>query len=500
MADDIFGIVGTTQGAFKVERVVAAGGFGVVYRAYHGAFRAPVALKCLKIPESLPGEQRAQFLEKFREEAELLFRLSAAIPSVVRPLHHEVLSTKSGIFVPFIALEWLDGSTLAQRIAQRTTRALPPLPLEDVVLLLTPVARALEAAHRFPGPGGPTCVVHRDLKPSNIFLAAMHGSEVVKILDFGIASARDAASVMAGQSVTTTRGLATAFTPTYGSPEQWAPKRFGKTGPWTDVWGIALTCVETLAGRGIMTGDQMAIMGTVLDEKRRPTPLNEGVPVPEALELAFRRALAVDPRDRYQDVGAFWDEVETALGLPLSTPPIALPGRSSSPSRTSPEQRSRGPASGARPSQPGGVASPTALGTTVRAPDARAAPSGASWRSPARNLTPEPLESPISLDWSPGLGSKPSLVPLSPAALAAPLAKETTGGRTSTMELMSMFGLPVRLAGAGVLITVIDQAAASFLFNGERIGIGPFRLLWVAVALVLIGLAIAVFRLVASNR
>ncbi len=114
-----FGIVGTTQGAFKVERVVAEGGFGVVYRAYHEAFRAPVALKCLKVPATLPEQLRVQFLDKFREEAELLFRLSAAIPAVVRPLHHDVISAATGAFVPFIALERLEGRTLASHIASR---------------------------------------------------------------------------------------------------------------------------------------------------------------------------------------------------------------------------------------------------------------------------------------------------------------------------------------------------------------------------------------------
>src|SRR3954465_5970317 len=95
--EDVFGIVGTTQaGNFHVEQAVAEGGFGVVYRAQHGGFRAPVALKCLKIPEEMTQRQREVFLEKFREEAELLFRLSAAIPEVVRPLHVDVLQIKGG--------------------------------------------------------------------------------------------------------------------------------------------------------------------------------------------------------------------------------------------------------------------------------------------------------------------------------------------------------------------------------------------------------------------
>ena len=87
--DDVFGIVGTTQaGNFHVEQVVAEGGFGVVYRALHAGFRAPVALKCLKVSEARTPRERSLFLEKFREEAQLLFRLSASIPRGRAPAPH----------------------------------------------------------------------------------------------------------------------------------------------------------------------------------------------------------------------------------------------------------------------------------------------------------------------------------------------------------------------------------------------------------------------------
>jgi hypothetical protein len=88
MASDVFGIVGSTvAAAFRVEAVVAEGGFAVVYRAHHEGFRAPVALKCLKIPGHMSAEEQARFEQQFGAEAELLFKLSAAIPTVVRPLH-----------------------------------------------------------------------------------------------------------------------------------------------------------------------------------------------------------------------------------------------------------------------------------------------------------------------------------------------------------------------------------------------------------------------------
>ncbi|MBX3128708.1 MAG: protein kinase [Polyangiaceae bacterium] len=314
MVEDVFGIVGSViAGSYQIERVVAEGGFGVVYRAYHGGFRAPVALKCLKIPQQLSAAHKDDFLEQFRAEAELLFRLSASIPAVVRPLHVDAVTLESGAFVPFIALEWLEGETLDSVMERRKAQGQAPLQLKKLIRMLTPVARALERAHNFMGPEGPISVVHRDLKPENIFVANMAGEEVVKILDFGIGKAKSVASQVAGRASQTGSAFS-SFTPAYGAPEQWVPKRYGQTGPWTDVWGLALTVVELMVARTVIDGDQAAMLGTVLDENRRPTPRNEGIAVSDAVEEVFRRALAVDPRNRYAEAGQFWDELVAAAG------------------------------------------------------------------------------------------------------------------------------------------------------------------------------------------
>lgn len=313
MADDVFELVNTVvAGAYRVERVVAEGGFGVVYRAYHGGFRAPVALKCLKIPAQFGTKEQAEFLEQFRAEAELLFRLSASIPTVVRPLHVDAVTAPNGRFVPFMALEWLEGRTL-EALAGERRKSGKPMRLPELVELLGPVARALEKAHAFVGPEGPVSIVHRDMKPENIFVAIVAGEQVVKILDFGIGKAKSVASQVAGRASQQVDALS-PFTPAYGAPEQWLPKRFGQSGPWTDVWGLALSIVETLCGHHVIDGDQAAMMGTAVDTARRPTPRNEGVEVSDAVETVFLKALAVDPRDRYQDAGRFWSDLLTALG------------------------------------------------------------------------------------------------------------------------------------------------------------------------------------------
>ena len=323
MADDVFGIVGTViAGAYHVEGVVAEGGFGVVYRAHHGGFRAPVALKLLKLPQQNP-EQQAEFLNLFRSEAELLFRLSASLPTVVRPLHVDAFTTADGRLVPYLVLEWLEGQTLDALVRWRNSEGLPPVPLRKLVRLLTPVARALERAHNFSGPEGSVSIVHRDLKPENLFVAQVAGEEVVKILDFGIGRVKSAASQVAGR-VSQDGQRPMAFTPAYAAPEQWAPRHYGQTGPWTDVWGLALCLVEVMAAHPLIEGDSATMMGIALDPLRRPTPRNEGLEVPDAVEAVFARALSLDPRARQRDVGRFWNELVAALQAPAVEQTLSL--------------------------------------------------------------------------------------------------------------------------------------------------------------------------------
>ncbi|WP_437581379.1 serine/threonine protein kinase [Sorangium sp. So ce887] len=317
MADDVFGIVGTTQaGNFHVEQVVAEGGFGVVYRALHAGFRAPVALKCLKVSEAKTPRERQLFLEKFREEAQLLFRLSASIPEVVRPLHVDVLHLKRGEFVPFLALEWLEGESLDKVIDRRRLQGDPPIPLHRLMKMMRPIAQAIARAHRFPSPNGPVSIIHRDLKPENIFITTQEGTERLRILDYGIAQAKTLAEQAVGR--VTNGDPLNAFSPAYGAPEQWAPKRFGQAGTWTDVWGLALTMVEALVGRQVIDGEAQAMMGTALDVNRRPTPRTEGASIPPEVDAVFERALAVSPRDRTRDIESFWTELEAAMGLPAT--------------------------------------------------------------------------------------------------------------------------------------------------------------------------------------
>lgn len=466
MASDVFNIIGTLQaGAFRVEAVVAEGGFAVIYRAHHQGFRADVALKCLKLPETLAEDRRYEFLQNFRAEAELLFTL-AVIPAFVRPLHVGQIENGSDRFIPFIAMEWLRGETLGKIVAKRRAAGKAPLSVRRAVTLLGPAARALERAHKFPSPNGTLSILHRDLKPENLFVAELHGQHSVKILDFGIAKTKEKHMQVVGR-MSTDGAQYSAFTPAYAAPEQWLPKRYGQTGPWTDVWGLAITLVEVLLGRPPLAGDAPAIMGAALDKSERPTPGALGAKVDERLQRVFEKALAVDPGDRYGDMGAFWDDLERIAGV--HTPRLA-----DSPSAL----QSMAPPAGSYP--PGNLSG---------APGATAAAEAL-----ARLPTAGPGLDILSLAEDPG---PRAFRPRAAASAVADSRRRALRQQSEGALIMRRFAGPLRLLVLAVAIVALDWGFT--LVRKEPFTIGPFRVFWIAAPLVAVGIARLVYTLISEG-
>jgi len=471
---DVFGIEGTSQASvFDVERAVAEGGFGVVYRAHHRHFRAPVAIKCLKVPDALTEANREIFLERFRTEAELLFRLSAAIPEIVRPLQFGVLDTTS--FVPFIALEWLEGETLSDRVYERTSSGEAPLGLADALELLTPVARALSRAHQFSDKKGAVTIIHRDMKPENVFLTEVGGELLPRILDFGIARVREEVGVVAGRQ--TAGDAIAAFSPAYAAPEQWAPAQFGATGPWTDVYGLALTLAEVLIGAPAVQGDLTAMMAQTMNPRARPTPANRGRSVGEQADAAMLRALAVDPRERWQTIEAFWTELELAAGRAPTQ--LGKRGRQESqisfptyghPALTNlPELLGPGTAPAAPISQPASAPAPTQAERPrppIALDEVESLPFSSSLEV-ARDPAPRPSQRrrPESVGYVP------------PAAPGLPLGERMRA--------------PAWLFILAIAIAIVDIVLRQ---QGTNITLGPVRVTWIAGGVGAVAVLMAFFR------
>ena len=328
---DPFGLVGSVvDRQFRVDAVIGEGGFGVVYKGWHLSLDQPIALKALRMPEAREAGLQGVLLAKFREEAKLTYVLSQATLNIVRIIDFGATTAPTGAWVPFAVQEWLEGESLAEDLRRRRRAGMRGRSLADTMRLMEPAARALGIAHQRRG-------VHRDVKPGNFFLMAPAidaQGVVLKVLDFGIAKVMREGATHTGAKST---GMV-SFTPQYAAPEQ-IESRYGSTGPWTDVYSLALVMTELLTDRPAFDGDDLpAILTQVFDPQRRPTPRARGVAVPDAVEAVLARALSVDPRARHADAGELWAALHAAAmqAIPaLPTPPPgsmqALPPYPSSP-------------------------------------------------------------------------------------------------------------------------------------------------------------------------
>jgi len=260
----------STLGEFRLASILGEGGSGIVYAATWGPRR--VALKVLHATLAGTERLRAQFLS----EAQRLQTITH--PSVVKVLAVGELPDRR----PYLAMELLDGETLASVLARG------PLPLAQALELFGELCQAVGALHE----GG---LIHRDLKPENVFV--VDGKHAV-LLDFGIAK-----EVSAPASTTTMDG-GVRGTPAYMAPERF----FGQAaGIATDLYELAVTLYAMLAGR--LPWDDLA------DPEARlsPRPLVELASVPDELDVEIRRALSTRAQNRPASAAALLEAVLEAV-------------------------------------------------------------------------------------------------------------------------------------------------------------------------------------------
>jgi hypothetical protein len=274
------------DGRYRLERLVAQGGFGDVYQATHLELETTVALKLLRGDDELDAVEAAEQVGRFIEEARMVQRLRH--PHVARVFDAGVAEQ------PYLALEWCDGPTLKSWIVERDA---PPA-LDEVWALFAPIAAAIAHAHAHG-------VAHRDIKPSNVVLARDGERIVPKVLDFGIAKAFGA-EARGGSGATRTRSGWSPRTLAYAAPEQLAR---GRTGPWTDVHGLGLLFCEMCTLSPPYGEEDGRRERAVAAE--RPTPARFGIDA-GAFEGVCRKAVSLRPDARYRDAGELLAAFEAA--------------------------------------------------------------------------------------------------------------------------------------------------------------------------------------------
>lgn len=277
---------------FEIDRIAGSGGMGTVYRARDRYSGAPVALKLLHGGSGGHGEA-----ERFAREAQLLSELRH--PGIVSHVAHG--QTPDGR--RFLAMEWLEGEDLGQRL----TRG--PLPIRDCLRLAVQLSDALGVAHE-------RGVIHRDLKPTNLFLVSGDVG-CVKILDFGIAR-------RIGSSQAMTKTGMVIGTPEYMAPEQARGAR--DLTPAADLFSLGCVLYECLTGQPPFVADHVAaVLVRILFEE--PVPVEERRPgLPAPLVGILERLLAKHPAQRTADAGGLKAELLGLGELPEPSLAVTLAG------------------------------------------------------------------------------------------------------------------------------------------------------------------------------
>jgi len=263
-------------GPYVLERELGRGGMGVVWAAWCPELRRRVAVKRL-----LPTATDASTLLRFGREARAAAQLRH--PGIVGVLH---AGLDQG--APFIAMDFIEGPTLAQRLRERG-----PLAPREAARLVERLARAVAHAH---GHG----VIHRDIKPQNVFLV---GEEPV-LGDFGLARVEQEAA----RRLTATGEL--LGTPGFMAPEQ---ADGGEVDARADVFALGATLYAALTGSAPFHGSAIQILAQLLT--RAPDPPSTKVPgLDPALDAIVARCLRLAPAERPPSAAALADLLAAWLG------------------------------------------------------------------------------------------------------------------------------------------------------------------------------------------
>lgn len=277
-------------GRYRLLSQLGRGGMGSVWRAEHIDLGTPAAVKL--IDETFA--QSPEALTRFRREAQAAASLRSA--NVVQILDYGVDGE-----TPFIAMELLDGESLADQI-ERLGRMEP----EYCVSILMQVSKALTRAHE-------QGIVHRDLKPDNIFLTPDGDDVVAKVLDFGIAK-RTGALQTSSDMATRTGSL--MGTPYYMSPEQASGRR--QVDHRTDIWAFAVIAYEALTGsRPFDDSNLGGLLLSICTEN--PQPPSRLAPLPPSFDEWFARCTVKDPAGRFDNIREAAAALCQAFGILMPT-------------------------------------------------------------------------------------------------------------------------------------------------------------------------------------
>jgi Tol biopolymer transport system component len=279
-------MAGTSLGGYQLRALLGAGGMGQVYQAHDPKLARDVAIKIL--PNAFTSHPDR--LARFEREARMLAALN-------HPNICAIYGFEEADGVRFLILELVEGETLADTLAQRSSSHAKDaaLPLDRALSIARQIADALEVAHD-------KGIIHRDLKPANIKITP---DRSVKVLDFGLAKAvgghGSSPELTHAPEVTSSQPRQGAIigTAAYMSPEQ---ARGLAVDTRTDIWAFGCVLYEMLTGRVTFAGDTVSdSIAKILE--REPDWSALPASTPASIRRLLLRCLTKDPRKRLRDIG-----------------------------------------------------------------------------------------------------------------------------------------------------------------------------------------------------
>ena len=428
-------LIGTNLGNCTIERIIGQGGMGAVYLAQQSRPTRTVAVKVLIPAPGLDPDQQVIFLERFRREADTVAKLEH---NNILPIYEYEEAHLEGQRLAYLVMPYVRGGTLRERIDENK-RLGRQFELSTIASYINQIADALSYAHSLG-------VIHRDIKPGNLLF---HQDGRLLLSDFGIVR------LIAMPSLTTAGSF--LGTAEYASPEQVSAAELD---PRSDIYSLGIILFELLTLHVPFTGpNPFAVMSKQLSEPV-PSIRNIRPDLSPSIEFVVKKALAKNPKDRYQNTIEMADDLNAAI-----SPALAVAARMRLPGDANNDDL-------------------TVLDRSWQPPVAQAAIASAGYTGgalPPTNPADQAAVPPVAMPWQqdggpwqwPSQAAGVQLVaPAQPAQQPVAATPTYHQGRRFFFYGVALISVPVQLLILILLITPAKPGAASPAILGILLGAG----------------------------